>query len=236
MRRRRDALDDEFDMLQQWMPSRRAYDDYVDFAHCPIPTMSKHAVARQRERKHLTGCLKAKYVPGTNKSVVATVVPCRAQNATTRMRAPTQKYLVRKHVRRMYAAAKAGGAKANQAQQRLQANIEAVRPPQAQVQPPCAATEEHIETGFKHPTKARQAKVSKRAAKQQKAAVLVQLAEAKRGGRWDEVDEIEAKQGRSLQMRLKEAKITLHTCTKLRTKARWRHEIRRLQKKLGYWV
>lgn len=126
----RDSVDDELDMLNRYMPSKPAKQDrcsYMDFAHGPVPTMSKHAVVRKHERQCKTGCLKGLFVAGTNKSYVATVVPCRARNATN-MRVPVQKKLVRKQIRVMYHAARPKGAKATDAQRRLQANIDAVKP------------------------------------------------------------------------------------------------------------
>ena len=84
LRRRRDAIDDEYDMLHAWMPragKTHGYDSYLDFMHGPRPVATSHAKRRFKERKHKTGCVKAIFVPATNRTVAATVVPCRAKDA-----------------------------------------------------------------------------------------------------------------------------------------------------------
>ena len=210
MRRPRDALDDDLDLLQQWMPARPSslvYADYVDFSHRPVPVATKHAAKRRKERKHITGCVKAKYVPGTNNTLVATVVPCRASNAT-RMHVPP----VRRKVRKLCAAAKTQGAKAQEAYARLHRNIHAVR---AHPEPPPAP------------------KKPKKLSKRQRAVLVEQLAEAKRAQLWDRVDDIEAQMGRSLQIRLAEARRLALQCKRTAKKARWEAEVCRLRKKLG---
>ena len=217
MRRPRDALDDDLDMLLQWIPARpssRVYNDYVDFAHRPVPVASKHAAERRKERVHRTGCVKAKYVPGTHKTLVATVVPCRASNATRMHVRPA-----RRNLRKLYAAAKPQSVQAQEAYARLHRNIHAVR---AHPEPPPA------------PKLAPKPKfMSRRAQKYQRAVLAEQLAKAKRAKMWDLVDDIEAQMGRSLHSRLAEACQVALRCKHCGKKKRWEAEVRRLRKKLG---
>lgn len=109
--RRHDALDDEYNLLRKWMPRNcksHAYNSYLDFMHFPQAVATSHAKARLKERKNVTGCVKGLYVPGTNHTVVATCVPCRAANATPVRCVQTHrdKKHKRRETRKLYAAAK----------------------------------------------------------------------------------------------------------------------------------
>ena len=111
LRRRYDALDEEYGLLCKWMPrgcKEHAYNSYLDFMHFPQAVATSHAKARLKERKNVTGCVKGVYVEGTNRTVVATCLPCRATNATPIrcVRSVRDNKKTKKEMRKLYANAK----------------------------------------------------------------------------------------------------------------------------------